>query len=87
MTSLFDIFKKKGSFVVLLAGVSLVVAAGTLLARFVFNSAPPDVSKAEISEIAEFTKSEDFLKIRQLKLANCVGLSKSEPMKSDARHA
>jgi len=63
MTGFFDILKKKGSFVVLLAGVSLVVAAGTLLARFVFNSAPPDVSKAEMSEIAKFTKSEDFLKM------------------------
>ena len=58
-----DILREKGSFVVLLAGLAVVVAAGTLLARFVFHAVPPDVGKAELSEIAKFTKSEDFLKM------------------------
>ncbi|NIA06323.1 MAG: hypothetical protein GWP14_01590 [Actinobacteria bacterium] len=58
-----DIFRKKGSLVVLLAGLAVVVAAGTLLGRFVFRPRPPDVAKAELSEIARFTESEDFLKM------------------------
>ena len=41
----------------------MVVAVGTLLSRFVFNSSPPDVSKAEMSEIAKFTASEAFLQM------------------------
>ena len=58
-----NILKKKGSLVVLLAGLAVVVAVGTLLGRLVFRPGPPDVAKAELSEIAQFTKSEDFLKM------------------------
>ena len=58
-----DILRKKGSFVVVLTGLAVVVAAGTLLARFVFYTRPPNVDTAELSEIAKFTKSEDFLKM------------------------
>ena len=57
------ILRKMGSLVVLLAGVAVVVAVGTLLAHFVFSTTPPDVSKADLSEIATFTKSEAFLKM------------------------
>ena len=57
------VFKKKGSWIVLLAGLAVVAAVGTLLGRFIFRTGPPDVAKAELSEIAKFTQSEDFLRM------------------------
>ena len=58
-----DIFRKKGSLVVLLASIAATLAVGTLLARFLFFSGPPDVATAELSKIARFTESEAFLQM------------------------
>jgi len=57
------ILRKKGSLVVLLAGLAVMTALGTLLARLVFHPGPPDVGTAELSKIAKFTESEAFLQM------------------------